>query len=65
MPITENIQNEHAIGEQMKNIEIPENADINEVGKETWKPSSTTTLFNVEVFWLVRKTQGRHLESAS
>lgn len=49
----------------MKNIEIPENADINEVRKETWKPSSTTTLFNLEVFWLVRKTQGRHLESAS
>ena len=36
MQITENIQSEHAIGEQMKNIESPENADINEVCKETW-----------------------------
>ena len=36
MPITENIQNEQQIGEQMKNIEIPENSDINEMRKETW-----------------------------
>ena len=34
-PIAENIQNEQEIGEQIKNIEIPENPDINEVCKVT------------------------------